>query len=270
MPITVRTFAQAEEADRALAAGRTARLLSGGTLVMRAVNAGDQSFDTIIRVTDPRLKQIQMQSDTITIGAGVTMSQIIANRDTAFIAPVARVIGGPAIRNMATVGGNLFARHPYGDFAGALLALDARVTLCGGQAVPVAEFLEMRDREPQRLVLSVQVPRPRDSRAFRFLKVSRVKPKGVAVMSISALLPSQAGRVSGARIVYNGMGPRPMRALAAEQALEGRTLDEAGVQAALAVATQGFQPPTDELASEWYRRSVAPVHLKRLLLDHRM
>ena len=43
------------------------------------------------------------------------------------LAKAARAVGGPAIRNMATVGGNLFAPAPYGDFAVALLALDATV-----------------------------------------------------------------------------------------------------------------------------------------------
>jgi len=269
MPISVRTFAAAEEAERALAASRSACYLGGGTLVMRAVNAGDQAFDTIVRATDPRLKQIQMQGDVVTIGAGITMSEIIANRDTAFLAPVARVVGGPAIRAMATVGGNFFAASPYGDFAAALLALDARVALVGGSPVPIGDFLDQRDREPRRIVTTVQVPKPRETRAFRFLKVSRVKPKGVAVISIAAHLPMQGGRISGARVVYGAMGSRPLRALAVEQALEGRTLDEQGIAQALAVATDGINPPTDPLASEWYRRSIAPVHLKRLLLDHR-
>ena len=51
--------------------------------------------------------------------------RIAAEPKLAFLKPVAKSIGGPAIRNMATVGGNLFARYPYGDFAVALLALDA-------------------------------------------------------------------------------------------------------------------------------------------------
>jgi len=269
MPVSVRTFQGAEEAERALAASRTARYFGGGTLVMRAVNAGDQAFDTIVRATDPRLRQIQLQGDSVVIGAGVTMAQIIASRDAAFLAPVAKVIGGPAIRTVATVGGNLFAASPYGDFAAALLALDAKVMPVGGAPVPIGDFLDARDREPRRLVLSVIVPRPRDSRAFRFVKVSRVKPKGVAVLSIAALLPTNGGRVSGARVAYGAMGGRPVRALAVEQALEGRTLDEQGIAPALSAATDGINPQTDALASEWYRRQVAPVHLKRLLLDQR-
>ncbi|NNF78474.1 MAG: xanthine dehydrogenase family protein subunit M, partial [Rhizobiales bacterium] len=53
---------------------------------------------------------------------------------------------------------------------------------------------------------------------------------------------------------------------AVEQALEGVTLDENGVAAAVAAANTGASPATDSIASEWYRREVAPVHLKRLLL----
>lgn len=269
MPVSVKTFAHVDEAARALSASRTARYLGGGTLIMRAVNAGDQSFDTVIRATDPRLRQIQLQGDLITVGAGVTMTDIIANRDTAFLAPVARLVGGPAIRNMATVGGNLFAASPYGDFTAALLALDAKAVPAGGPAMSIDDFLAGRERHAGMIVASVQIPRPRDSGVFRFLKVSRVKPKGIAVLSIAAVLPSQSGRISGARIAYGAMGATPVRALAVERALEGRTLDEAGIAQALAVATDGINPPTDPIASEWYRRQVAPVHLKRLLLGQK-
>ena len=269
MPVNVRSFAHVDEAARALAASRTARYLGGGTLIMRAVNYGDQSFDTIIRSSDPSLRQIQLHGDLLTLGAGVTMAEVMAHRETAFLSPVARLIGGPAIRNMATVGGNLFAASPYGDFTAALLALDAKIVPAGGAAMAIDTFLAERDRHVGMIVASVQIPRPRDSGAFRFLKVSRVKPKGIAVLSIAAHLPSQSGRIIGARIAYGAMGARPLRAMAVERALEGRTLDEAGIAQALAVATDGIHPPTDPIASEWYRRQVAPVHLKRLLLGHR-
>ncbi|PWE53227.1 oxidoreductase [Metarhizobium album] len=269
MPMSVKTFAQVDEAARALAASRSARYLGGGTLIMRAVNYGDQSFDTIIRTTDPRLKQIAQQGDMLVIGAGITMSEVIANRETAFLAPVARTVGGPAIRNMATVGGNLFAASPYGDFTAALLALDARVVPAGGQPISLDEFLNARERNAGLVIVSVQIPRLRDVNAFRYVKVSRVKPKGIAVMSIAAVLPMQAGRLANARVAYGAMGPRPLRALAVERALEGRSLDEAGIAQALAVATEGVDPPSDPIASDWYRRQIAPVHLKRLLLGQR-
>ena len=67
----------------------------------------------------------------IVLGAGVTMAQILASRELAFLHPAARAVGGPAVRSAATVGGNLFAPAPYGDFAAALLALDAAVSASG-------------------------------------------------------------------------------------------------------------------------------------------
>jgi len=50
-----------------------------------------------------------------------------------------------------------------------------------------------------------------------------------------------------------------------ERALEGRALDEAGIAAAVTVAAEGTSPPTDALASAWYRREMVAVHLRRLL-----
>ncbi len=128
MAITVRTFEKFGDAASALASDRNARFLGGGTLVMRAVNEGDVSIMTIVRSTDLAISQIRPAGARIEIGAGVTMAQILANRDLAFLHPAARTVGGPAIRAMATVGGNLFAPSPYGDFTAALLALDATVS----------------------------------------------------------------------------------------------------------------------------------------------
>ena len=62
------------------------------------------------------------------------------------------------------------------------------------------------------------------------------------------------------------MAPTPIRARAVERALEGRSLDAAGIAPALAAAAEGTSPATDALASAWYRREVLPVHLRRLLL----
>lgn len=192
------------------------------------------------------------------------MTDILASRDLEFLHPVARVVGGPAVRNMATVGGNLFAPHPYGDLTAALLAIDAAVAVAGGYSsrdMPLTDLLRDRDRQPSQLVASVTVQRPRGASDFRFLKVTRVKPKGISLLSIAIAAGNRSTRVA-----YNGMAPTPMRALAVERALDGKTLDAASIAPALAVATEGTTPADDAIASAWYRREVLPVHLKRLLL----
>jgi CO/xanthine dehydrogenase FAD-binding subunit len=79
-------------------------------------------------------------------------------------------------------------------------------------------------------------------------------------------LPVTSGRIAGARIAYGAMGPTPLRAKTAERALEGRALDVAGINPALAVAGEGTNPTDDAIASAWWRREILPVHLRRLLL----
>jgi CO/xanthine dehydrogenase FAD-binding subunit len=257
----VETYPTLAEAARAL--GSDAVYLGGGTLVMREVNAG-RAPARLVRVTDPGLGEIRATGDAITLGAGVTMAEVLAARELDFLHPVARVIGGPQVRNMATVAGNLYAEHPYGDFAAALLALGARVSFVGGGGPrPVDEVL--RDRARGGLVSAIEVPRPRDPRAFGFHKVSRVKPKGVSILSVAALLPREGGRIRGARVAFGAMGPAPLRASGAERALEGQSLEPGVIARAAEAATEGLDPPTDPVATAWYRREVAGVHLRRLL-----
>jgi CO/xanthine dehydrogenase FAD-binding subunit len=269
MPVSVKTFATMGEAAAAISADRGARYLGGGTLVMRDVNEGDLTLSTIVRVQDRALTQIRATGGRVTIGAGVTLAQILRERELAFLHAPARSIGGPAVRNMGTVGGNLFAPSPFGDLATALLALDATVSVQGGygtREMSMEEFLAGRDRSAGSLVLGVSCERPANPEAFRYRKISRVKPHGAAVMSIAVHAPNMGGRVSGARIAYGAMAPTAIRAKAAERALEGRALDQSGIAAAVAAAAEGASPATDAIASAWYRREVVGVHLRRVLL----
>lgn len=269
MPLDVRVATSMAEAAGILAADQRTRLLSGGTLVMRDVNEGRLLDGTLLRLTDPAYRQMNSSGARIELGAGVTMAMVLNNRDLAFLHAVARAVGGPAIRQMATIGGNLFAETPYGDFAVALLALDAQVMVQSGygsaRAVAIEEFLNARDRGVAGLVTAIQFAKPQNTADFRFRKISRVKPKGISVMSIAAHLPNSASRISQARIAYGAMAPTPVRARGVERALDGKALDAAAIQAAKAAALEGTHPATDAIASEWYRREVLPVHLGRLL-----
>jgi len=268
MPLTLKACATVAEAAAAMTGERGARYLGGGTLVMRDVNEGDLSFSTLVRTGDRALTRLETSGQRILIGAGFTYAAILAERELSFLHPVARSIGGPAIRNMGTIGGNLFAPSPFGDFATALLALDATVQVQGGYSpreIAIEEFLASRERNQSALVLAVSLARPASPEAFRYLKAARVKPKGGAVLTIAAHVPLSGGRVSGARIAFGAMGATPLRAKSAERALEGRALDAASIAAAAAAALEGLSPVDDALASAWYRREVAGVHLRRLL-----
>jgi CO/xanthine dehydrogenase FAD-binding subunit len=265
MPLTLQTFPTTDAAGAALAADGAARYLGGGTLVVRSANEGDISFSRYVRAIEPALSSISADSGRVTLGASVTMGRIISDERLSCLSKAAHSVGGPAIRNMATVGGNLYAPAPYGDLGVALLALDAMVEI-GGASLALADFLRDRDTKHARSVLksvSFTIPAPG---TLRFVKASRIKPKGVSVVSVAAVIEESGGTIANARVAYGCMADRPMRARGVEAALQGKPRTADGIAAALAVATEGTDPVTDAIASAWYRAQVLPVHLRRLLL----
>ena len=244
-----------------------ARFLAGGTLLVRDVNAGNVSIDLLVLSDDLGLDRIVVGNGRAELGSAATMAAVSALEPLALLNPVADSIGGPAIRAMATVGGNLFAPYPYGDFAVALLALGADVTVesrGGSETIDLGVFLSRRGSAPPAVVRSVGFQLP-PAGAFRFVKVVRRKPHGASVLSIAAVLPLAERKVSGARLAYGALAATPMRALAVERVLEGQLLDQKTIAAAIRVAADGCKPLSDPQASDWYRLKVLPVHLKRLL-----
>jgi CO/xanthine dehydrogenase FAD-binding subunit len=253
------------QAATLLAGDDGAHFLAGGTFVVRAMTAGEVSIRKLVLADGLGLDRIDL-GETVAIGSAVTMAQLGREPGLAFLAPAAQSIGGPAVRSMATVGGNLFARSPYGDLAVALLALGAAVITqtLDGEAIEDLEAFLGRDAKRGEIVLAVRFPAPAEG-ACRWLKVTRKRPHGAAVLSIAAVLPVSGGRVSRPRVAYGAMAVRPMRARAVEAALDGRPLDAASIAAAVKVAAEGTAPEDDSQASAWYRRAVLPVHLNRLL-----
>ena len=181
MTVRLQTFDTLRDASAAVGRDPSARFVGGGTLLVRALNEDVADFSTLVRCTDRTMTEFRSSGSRVRIGAGVTMTMILANRDLAFLHPAARSVGGPAVRAQATVGGNLFAPPPYGDFTAALLALDARVSVQSGYSprdMPIDEFLRDRDSHARAVVAGVEFARPRGDRSLRFLKVSKVRPKG--------------------------------------------------------------------------------------------
>ena len=267
MPLDLMRVDSIHRAAETLASDPGARFLAGGTILMRLLNGNAGALQRLVLSDELGLDRMEIAGTRATLGAGATMADVLAEPRLSFLHPVAESIGGPAIRNMATVGGNLFARAPYGDFAVALLALGATATVedaNGVTSIAVEALLAGRAEHRPRIVTSVAFDLPGPG-VFRFVKVMRRRPHGAAVLAIAAALPRVDGKLRNVRVAYGAMAPTPIRAPAVERALEGRLLDAAVIDAAAKVAAEGCDPQSDALASDWYRRNMVSVHLRRLL-----
>jgi CO/xanthine dehydrogenase FAD-binding subunit len=170
---------------------------------------------------------------------------------------------------MGTVGGNLFAPPPSGDFATALLALDARVKLSnqnGERILPLEEFwvgFMANVLSPDELLSEIQISVPRGSTAF--LKYGRRHANTPAIVTVAAVVDINDGVVKSARLALNGVGPHPVRAKKAEEFLINRPLNSSTSSEAGEIAVEDCEPFTDAVASEWYRRKMIPVIIRRTL-----
>jgi CO/xanthine dehydrogenase FAD-binding subunit len=243
-------------------------VLAGGTAVMPAVNTTAHDVAALVSLRRAGLGGIEVEGGRATVGAATTLAAVGRDERLAVLRPVIESIASPTIRNLATVGGNLFVDQPYGDLAVALLALDAQVEVAGTgeDAVtrPVADVL--RDGAgPQEVVTAVafDVPEPA---AFRYTKAMRRRQNSASIVTVAAVLDVDGGTVRSARIALGGAGARPVRAAAAERALAGGPLDRERAEAAGQAALEDAEPFDDAYASAWYRSRVLPVHLRRALL----
>lgn len=250
-----------------LARGRDAIVLGGGTLVMPRVQAGTSGIGTLVSLSGLKLDRISIKGEKVTIGAATTLATIGEARGLAFLHPAIESVGSPTLRNLATIGGNLFTEQPYGDIAVCLLALDAEATVAtkrGLKKLPVAELLKKRIARDA-IVTAIGFKRPAKGTWF-YRKAMRRAANSASIVTIAAHLPLTKGCIAGPRIALGGCGARPVRALSAEAALAGAKLDAASVARAGALLTKNAEPFTDAYASAWYRARVLPVHFRRAIL----
>ncbi|WP_185984154.1 FAD binding domain-containing protein [Aureimonas mangrovi] len=138
-----------------------------------------------------------------------------------------------------------------GDFAVALTALDALIRT-DRRALPVADlFLEPGDTpqretvlEPGEVITAIEVARTKLAARSTYLKVRERQSYEFASASAAVALElEEDGRtVRQARVALGGVATRPWRAVAVEKALAGRTLSEATVREASALAMEGAVP----------------------------
>ena len=204
---------------------------------MPAVIAGSLDAERVVGLARAGLDGIERSGGRTVLGATVTLAQVARLDGVPALSAAAAAVGGPALRNMATVGGNLHVTAPYGDLGVPLLALGAEVD---GQ--PIEEFWTSGGG----LVRSVAFD---DDPASVYVRWARRAANSPAVVCVA---------VSGDRVAIGGVAAHPVRSPGAEAALDDPAA--AGVAAAAEV-----DPPTDGIASSWYRKRMTEVFVRRAL-----
>lgn len=247
--------------------GDSLTVMAGGTNVLRFLPPG--AGGQVMSLSRVGLDKVSQANGGWHLGAAVTIARLRQTVAQPTLQVAAAQVGGPAIQNMATVGGNLHARQPYGDIAVALLALDATATFAssgGEQTKGIAEFYDdWKGGTPPSGALLTGITVPASGGEATFLKLGRKAFNSSTIVSVAARVVKDGGAVSEARIALGGVGPHPMRCAPAEDAILGSALDAAAIARAAEAAEASVSPATDAIATEWYRRRMTAVFVRRAL-----
>ncbi|MGE5140831.1 MAG: FAD binding domain-containing protein, partial [Rudaea sp.] len=228
-----------------------ARVIAGGTDLLIDLQSeyyqGERPhYDALIDVTRlPGACEILEEDGRIVIGCGVTHAQLsesglIRGRATA-LAEAAELIGGPQVRNAATLVGNVAHALPAADGTVALLALGAEAQVARRGSGLDWRPLPALFRGPgqsavdatREIITALRFPDTRGGEGSAFSRIMR--PQGVAlpILAMAARLRMSGGVIDSAAISVGPAGPVPFRAVRTEASLLGRplsaeTLSEAG------------------------------------------
>jgi CO/xanthine dehydrogenase FAD-binding subunit len=266
--------------DEALAALSSApepsRLVGGGTDLLLDLQQGRHPpVDTLVDVTAiPELGCLELRGGQLFIGAAVPLRKIAAsplvNGVAQALAEACLQIGGPQVRNAATLGGNVAHALPAGDGTIALAALGAQAEVTsriGRKRVSILDLFRGPGKsalDPRgELLVGFYVQPAGEAEGSAFAPVMR--PQGVAlpILNMAAWLRIANGCVTEVRLAVGPAGPTPQRVPAAERVLTGRPLSQATLDQALYTLLEAVHyRNSPHRASADYRR-----HLSRTLLE---
>jgi CO/xanthine dehydrogenase FAD-binding subunit len=258
-----------------------AQVVAGGTDLLLDIQQGNRPpVEALVDITRiGELLAIEVDGDMMTLGAGVTLTAIVdhlAIRERATcLAESCGVVGGPQVRNVATLGGNVAHALPAADGTLSLVALDARAEVA---SVEGRMWYNIRDLfvgpgesrvDASRQLLTrfrFRLAGTREASAFKRI----MRPQGVALPILGCAvwirLDEAGERFAESRLSLGPVGPTPGLASEVESALIGQPADKGTITKTAALAREQLHPRTSKYrATADYRSEIIEVLIRRAL-----
>lgn len=257
-----------DEAMSTLAAlGNTAIPVAGATWVMRSKARGETNDKTFVSLSGiEQLNQITWDDHQLSIGSMVTHDALVkavaGKKDLVCLSQAAGSSANPAVRRMATIGGNICSLGFFAsDLVPALACLSAFVEVQSPSAteqIPLLDFLPRRaDLSAGQIVTRFVIPRTNNASSHARLLMRKAGEYPMVNLSASIAL-DDSGKVATACIIVGSVEDQAKRWSGLEKALLGCVLSQTDIKSIASIHLDEFVGRDGVDAPGWYRKRVLP------------
>ena len=277
----IKAHSLAEALDTLLIEDQSKAIIAGGTDLLLDIRQGRHtSPDIFLDVSEiEEMRNIRLEGESIFLGGAVTHNEIVSSEllieHAQCVVEGCGLIGGPQVRNVATIGGNVAHALPAGDGTISLLALDADVQIAsssgGTRWEPLIDIFEgpgkvTFDRKSE-LLVGFRFSRKKDRESSAFHRVMRPQGVAIAILNMAAWVKLDANdSIQDVRIACGPAGPRPFRAYQTESIFKGKIFDDNTFNQACRVLESEVSLRTSpHRATKEYREMLLSVLLREVL-----
>ncbi|MFZ5649003.1 MAG: xanthine dehydrogenase subunit XdhB [Bacillota bacterium] len=256
-----------QEAIDLLKANPGARLIAGGSDLLIKIRKGKMPGAELISIRGiPQLKGVQVDDKgTIVIGSCTTFSQItnhpVIRENVPVLAEAADMVGGPQIRNVGTIGGNICNGAPSADSAPTLFALNASLKIQGpggARVVAIQDFYKgpgKVDLLHEEILTGILITRE-NYRGFggHYIKFAMRNAMDIATLGCAVVCRLKDKMIiDDFRLALGVAAPTPVRCPATEELVRGKSFSRELLQEVGSTAVTEVNPRTSWRASREYR-----------------
>jgi xanthine dehydrogenase FAD-binding subunit len=255
-------------------------VLAGGSDVLIKIRGGREAGCDILNIYGlDELRGISMNQDgtlvilPLTSFSHVTRDPII-QKYVPTLGEAVDLVGGPQIRNIGTIGGNICNGVTSADSASTLKAYDAVLELSnakGKRILPYADFNlgpGKVDLRPDELLTAIMIPKESYEHTYgHYIKYAMRRAMDIATLgcSVNVRLDKEKLHIDRMRIAFGVAAPTPIRAFSAEKVAYGRSFDETLLDDVAKAALDDVNPRSSWRASKEFRVHLIQELSKRAL-----
>ncbi len=222
-----------------------AKIISGGTDVLIKSREGKEEFNGIklVGITRiPELKEIKYDNEgNIIIGAACTFTEIETNpiikEKLSILTVAAGSVGGPQVRNLGTIGGNVCNGATSADTASSLFVLDAILVIeskDGVKEVDIKEFYISAGKvslsQGEILVCIKILKENYEGYKGHYIKFAQRNAMDIATLGCATMVKSNSNVIEDLKLGFGVAGPTPLRAIIAEEFAKGKEINDSNLK----------------------------------------